>query len=77
MEAHVGGESEINFDNSYLAAVFKDGKMKEYDDGVHFEGSIPTLFCIPYRFTFQLLTDLVTKSVDLKIEAQINKLYFR
>jgi len=77
MEPFVGSEGEYNFAHSYLTATFREGKMKEYDDGVQFEGSFPTLFCIPYSCTFELLTELVTKSLNLQIATNINKLYFR
>jgi len=77
MQAFGSGESGYNVGNSYLATIFKDGKMKEYHDGVHFEGSIPSLFHIPYCCMLQLLTDLVMKSLDLKFDTHINKLYFR
>ena len=72
-----GGGSVYNVGNSYLAAIFKDGKMKEYRDGVRFEGSIPSLFRIPYSCTMQLLTDLVMKSLDFKSDKHVDKLYFR
>jgi len=63
--------------NSYLAAIYSNGEMKQCEDGVHFEGPTPTLFRIPYNSTLWNLKEKVCRSLDIPHGSNINKLCYR
>jgi len=43
-----------DFTNSYLAALFANGEMKQCDNGVKFICDSPQLFHIPYKCTYKV-----------------------
>ena len=74
---HFGINTQENYSNSYLVALFSNGQMMQCEDGVKFQCESPKLFRILENCTFNILTRKVCSTGGVPSTTFINKLYIR
>jgi len=74
---HFGINTQDNYPNSYLAALFSNGQMMECEDGVKFECESSKLFRTPENCTFNMLSLKVCSTLEVPSTTSISTLYFR
>ena len=65
---HFGINTQENYSNSYLVALFSNGQMMQCEDGVKFQCWSPKLFRIPENCTLNIFTQkvLITHIIYLR-----------
>jgi len=74
---HFGINTQENYSNSYLVALFSNGQVMQCEDGVKFQCESPKLFRIPENCTLNIFTQKVCSTIGVLSTTFINKLYFR
>jgi len=74
---HFGINTQENYSNSFLVALFSNGQMMQCEDSVKFHCESPKLFRILENCAFNVLILKVCSTVGIPTTAFINKLYFR
>lgn len=74
---HFGITEMENYSNSYLVALFANGKIKQCEDSVHSQCQTRKLFQIPYNYTFTLLMDKFCISLHIPNSTFFKNLYFQ